>query len=793
MKLEGIRHQVFEDRYALRDQEGQVLEKTPDAMWRRVARGISRQEKTKKLQNLWEKKYNELLFDFKFLPGGRILLGAGSPYQNVTFYNCFVLPSPQDSRAGILTTLSQMTEVMARGGGVGFNISSLRPRGSHVVRVNGTSSGPVNWAEIFSVMTHDIIQQGGTRRGALMLMMWDWHPDIFEFISVKRDHAKMQGANLSVCISNEFMKRVARDESWDLIFPVTEHPKYKECWHGDIKDWQKQKLPIKIYKTIKARDLWNQICENAWGSAEPGLYFMDRANEMSNTSYFETLVSTNPCGEQPLPPWGVCNLGAINLTQFVTDGEFNFEKLKKYVPIAVHFLDNVIDAENYIFPEMKERQNDERRVGLGTLGLGDALIMMKIRYGSKESLSLIEKIYGEIRDCAYETSCEIAREKGSFEKFNAKQYLKGKFVKNLPLQIRKNIEKNGIRNSVILTQAPTGKTSLLAGVSSGIEPVFSFSYKQKDRLGERTVYHPLFEKWQKEHNQDSALQKKPDYFVTAQDLTPEDHVLVEAAIQKYTDSSISKTVNAPTSHTVDEVKKLYMMAYEKGLKGITYFREGSREGMLTSSEHLAKKVELGGKMVPEVKIRPTKVEGATYRLDTPVGITYITVNHNGGREPMELFLNVGKAGSDISAMAESLGRLISLILRMASPLSTWERAKTIVSELRGIGGSKVVGFGENKVRSLPDAIAKALALHFGFNDENHHAERSEASHRGDPSVASLPQDDAKRQNSKNSNETMEQSNNGSHSLFDICPSCGTASFAYEEGCKKCYSCGYSEC
>lgn len=793
MKLEGIRDHVFKDRYALRDADGNVLEKEPEEMWRRVAAGVARQEKTKKLQNEWERKFYKLLENFNFLPGGRILLGAGAPYEHVTFYNCFVLPSPHDSRRGILETLSRMTEIMARGGGVGFNISTLRPRGAHVSKVNGTSSGPVNWAEIFSVMTHDIIQQGGTRRGALMLMMWDWHPDVFEFIGVKKNHNKMLGANLSVCVSDEFMERVKHDGNWDLIFPDVTHPKYNELWDGDLKKWQARKLPVKVHKTVRARELWEEICKCAWESAEPGLYFMDRANKLSNTNYFETLVSTNPCGEQPLPAWGVCNLGALNLTQFVKDEKFDFEKLREVVPLAVRFLDNVIDAEKYIFPEMRERQMEERRVGLGTLGLGDALIMMKVRYGSKESLDLIEKIYREIRDVAYVTSSGIAHEKGSFGKFSAKQYLKNIFVQQLPDRIKKSIAKGGMRNSVVLTQAPTGKTSLLAGASSGIEPVFSFSYKQKDRLGERTVFHPLYEQWKNKH----ANEKTPSYFVTAQDLTPEDHVLVEAAIQKYTDSSISKTVNAPMEHTVAQVKKLYTLAFELGLKGITYFREGSREGMLTSAaqEEKEKKVKLGGKFVPEVKVRPTKVEGATYRLETPVGTTYITVNHNGGKEPMELFLNIGKAGSDISAMAESLGRLISLILRMASPLSTLERAKNIYDELRGIGGSKVVGFGEKKVRSLPDAIAKALGLHFGFN--GYHNGENKNIRENPPEIPASPaggsgnpsgnnqENDLKNQLSKN----IDSGN----SLFDICPSCGTASFAYEEGCKKCYSCGYSEC
>lgn len=474
-------------------------------------------------------------------------------------------------------------------------------------------------------------------------------------------------------------------------------------------------------------------------------------------------------------PGGVCNLGAINLTSFVGNGEFDYQGLSETVMMAVRFLDNVIDSENYIFGQMKEKQLSERRIGLGTMGLADALILLNVRYGCKKSLDIIENIYKTIRNSAYEASVDLAKEKGTFPKFDKKKYLKGAFIQELPDSLKEKIEKYGTRNAVLLTQAPTGKTSLLAGVSSGIEPVFAFSYKQKDRLGERTMNHSLYQAWLDTHKGEGKI---PDYFVTANDLTPEDHILVQSTIQKYTDSSISKTVNAPNNHSIDDVKRLYQMAYETGCKGITYMREGSREGTLVRPEEEKKGATGLNKYPSEVKSRPVKLSGATYRMDTPVGVAYITVNHNGGGEPMEIFLNVGKAGSDIAGMAEAIGRLISLVLRVASPLDTWERAKTVVNELKGIGGSKSLGFGDNKVRSLPDAIAKAISTHFGFKNGNGHVKQTEQK-------VSLPMVSIEH--------PVMDSNDSSNDLFDICPKCGVASFAYEEGCKKCYSCGYSEC
>ena len=782
MKLTGIREQVFLDRYSLKDEKGKPVEKTPEAMWKRVAAGVAAVEK-KADRKYWEKKFSEAMNDFKLVPGGRILSGAGTGYK-VTFYNCFVIPSPKDSRDGILDTLKQMVEIMARGGGVGINLSSLRPRGARVRKVNGFSSGPCNWAELFSVATKDIIQQGGTRRGALMLMLWDWHPDIEEFITVKRDLSRINGANLSVCVSDKFMEAVKKDADWDLVFPDIADREYDTKWDGYLDNWLKLGKKVKVHKTVKARKIWDLISEAAWASAEPGLVFMERYNKWNNNWYFNNINCVNPCGEEGLPAWGVCNLTSINLSALVRDGKIDYQELAEIAKVGVRFQDDIIDADSYVFPQIEETQkNGERRIGLGTMGLGDALIKMKIRYGSPLSIRVIDKIYSTIRNAAYEASVEIAKEKGSFPKFDAKKYLKGYFIKQLPEAIKAKIKKWGIRNSVLLQQAPTGSTSLLAGVTSGIEPVYEFSFIRRDRLGEHRLFHPLFDEWKKEHPNDPI----PDYFVSANDLIPEDHVKVQAAIQKYVDASISKTVNAPNSHTIEDVQKLYRMAYELGCKGITYMRDGSRPGVLervtdkkpetvvTASQ--SNSLIGNGRNTPEITPRPMVVKGATYQIDTPVGAAFVTINTDMANEPLEIFINVGKAGSDVTAMAEAVGRLASLTLRMQSSVPASERAKQIFNQLIGIGGSKSLGFGDKRVRSLPDAVAKILAMHFDYKVKNGNGLTHKEVIAEQQPLAVLTQQALPVEKSE----------------YDLCPSCGEAALAYEEGCKKCYSCGYSEC
>jgi ribonucleoside-diphosphate reductase alpha chain len=817
MKLEGVRNKVFLDRYSLKDPEGAPLESTPNEMWKRVAKGIASVEK-KADRKEWEKKFYKVMEDFKFLPGGRIFAGAGTGF-DVTYFNCFVIPNPPDSRGGIMKNLTEMIEIMAHGGGVGLNLSGLRPRGARVKKVNGFSSGPMNWAELYSLATKDIVQQGGSRRGALMLMIHDWHPDVEEFITVKQDLTKINGANLSVCVSDDFMEAVKKDANWDLLYPELDDPQYDKEWDGDIHDWKAKGGKVRVYKTVKASYLWNLICEAAWRSAEPGLHFLDRSNKRSNTWYFEKLLATNPCGEQPLGAWAVCNLGAMNLSAYIREddlkndkaGWFDYEAFGNDVQIAMRFLDNVIDDTHYFFDENEKVAKDIRRTGLGIMGIADTFIKMKVRYGSAESEKISKKIFETLRNNAYIASSDIAKEKGSFPKYDRDKYLEGYHIKALPKAIREKIAEQGIRNAVLLTIAPTGTTSLIAGVSSGVEPVYEFEYSHNGRLGKQMVYHSLFGEWKAAHPD----AERPDYFVGANDLTPEDHVKIQAIAQEYIDSSISKTVNAPNNHTVEDVKRLYMLSYDMGLKGVTYFRDGSRMGVLQREEKKEeKKEEVVAPVIPVTPRvpRPMMLTGVTYKADSPSGKMYVTINHDEKENMFEVFINHGKSGSDLMALADALGRMISFVLRIHSAVPSRERVREIVSELAGIGGARSLGFGENRVRSLPDAIAKVLAKHSGFRVNGKVEDKLPTTNGNGVSTNGMSNGHAMPTHADALVDTMAEevianqltlpavdpamtamSSTSSTSLFDICPECGTSSFAYEEGCKKCYSCGYSEC
>lgn len=801
MKLTGVAEKVFLDRYSLKDIKGNPVETQPDEMWRRIANAVAEQEKPSQRKK-WADAFYDAMEDFKYVPGGRILAGAGTGY-SVTFYNCFVIPSPKDSRGGILNTLGEMIEIMARGGGVGINLSTLRPRGARVEKVNGFSSGPCNWAEIFSLATKDIIQQGGTRRGALMLMLWDWHPDIEEFITVKQDLSRINGANLSVAVSDSFMEAVKNDEDWPLIFPDKNDPEYDELWDGDIEGWKAKGKKIKVYKVVKARKIWDLIGEAAWKSAEPGVVFMERYNKMHNNYYWNKVICVNPCGEEGLPGWGVCNLGSINLSAFVKGyevdkaGTFDFEELRKTVRIAVRLQDNVVDMDPYVFPGIKKTQLEgERRIGLGTMGLGDTLIKLHIRYGSEESLKFIDKVYKLIAHESYLASSDNAKEKGSFKKFDGAKFIKSGFMKTMPAEIRKKIKKDGIRNSVLLMQAPTGSTSLMASTTSGIEPVYEFEFIRRDRLGEHAIRHHLYDEWYHKHESEmkAGTLKRPDYFVSANDLTPEDHVMVQAVIQKYVDASISKTVNAPTTHTVEDVKKLYTLAYEQGLKGIAYMREGSRAGVLerkSDKEKTVEKQEAPRIQLPTVKPRPMVVHGSTYKIDTPVGRAYITINTNGNNEPHEVFMTIGKAGTDVFAMAEGLGRMISMYFRSTAHLPAEERIKNVINELQGIGGGRTMGFGKERVRSMPDAVAKVLKMHFEYLSKQRAETQNGALHDKEVKLVSEVEQPALL--AEQGQQLVAAVDTPKEKHFDLCKECGQALLAREEGCAKCYGCGYAEC
>ncbi|MFC4777278.1 adenosylcobalamin-dependent ribonucleoside-diphosphate reductase [Paenibacillus sp. GCM10023252] len=852
-----------------------TIEKTPEEMWDRLAGAMASVEDTEEKQKTWSERFRYILEDWKLVPGGRIAAGAGAS-EELTLFNCYVIPSPKDSRGGIMETLSEMTEIMARGGGVGINLSSLRPRRSIVAGVNGSSSGAVSWGGLFSYTT-GLIEQGGSRRGALMLMINDWHPDVMDFITVKQTMGQVTNANLSVCVSNDFMHAVKEDLDWELVFPDTKDPSYDEQWNGDLEAWRQLGKKVIPYKTVRARDVWHTIMESAWKSAEPGVVFMEYYNQMSNSWYFNPIICTNPCGEQGLPGWGVCNLSAMNLSKFYDEetGDVAWDELSKVTRWSTRFLDNVIDKTPYHFPENEANQKLERRVGLGTMGLAELMIKLKIRYGSPESLVFLDKIYGFIARESYMASTEIAAEKGSFQAFDAEKFLQSGFMKNMVAEfpeVGEAVQKRGMRNVTVITQAPTGSTGTMVGTSTGIEPYFAFEYFRQSRLGFDKQYVPIAQEWTDAH----PGQELPDYFVTSMSLSAEDHIRVQAAIQRWVDSSISKTANCPSDFTVEDTKRLYELAFELGCKGVTIYRDGSRDVQVLSTS--SKKEEdgaaasaaaaadgpqaasdadaglvgasasaadaglveasagaggaglagasvagagghsaaggntaagsaaltaasadagaigglnatLNAAVTPaaeqvfdkEYKRRPQVLRGATYKVNTPFGMAYITINDLDGI-PSEIFLNVGKAGSDVFAMAEALGRVCSLFLRYGDH---GNKVKLLIKHLKGIGGTGAIGFGANRVESIADAVAKSLEIHMDSVSEQAAASSAPLPASAAPAALTAPAAAAA--------PASAGYKSGEVSSRDLCPSCGSASLLNVEGCKQCSNCGYSKC
>ncbi len=762
---------------ATRETVDKPIETNPGEMLARVAKGMSLQE-PKEDQKRWEKEFNWLLEGYKFVPAGRILTGAGTD-QNLTYFNCYVIPSPKDSRGGIITSLGQMTEIMSRGGGVGMNLSSLRPKHSYVKGVNGRSSGSVSWGALFSFVT-GLIEQGGSRRGALMLILNVWHPDILDFINSKREMDKIVNANISVGITDDFMDAVKNDKSWTTYFPDTTDPDYNELWDGDLEKWKSLGKKVIPYQTLKAKDVWKAIIESAWASAEPGVFFVDRYNKMSNSWYYSSIQCTNPCGEQGLPPWGVCNLGSINLSRFVEKKDVLWNDLGRAVRLAVRFLDNVIDDTPYFYEENKVQQQGERRVGLGTMGLADMLIRLELAYGSEESLAFIDKLFKFICVEAYTESAHLAQEKGSFPLFDAEKFLMSGFMQEMPQEVRELIREKGMRNVTLLTQAPTGTTGTMVNTSTGIEPYYFWEWERVGRMGSHIERVAVYDEWVKAH----PGEKKPDYFVSAMDLSPEGHVHVQAAIQRWVDSSISKTGNTPKDYTVEQTADLYELLYDTGCKGGTTYRDGSRDSQVLIAKQEEKEEASPVAFVaeqPKSRVRSTVLHGTTYRKATPIGTAYITVNSDGknSNEPFEVFINVAKVGSDVSADAEGLGRLVSLILRIPSPLTPIQRAKAVIAQLRGIGSGRPMGFGKNRVMSLPDAVAQVLEEHIGLSQE-------------DGTYPELPDEEDAQFLTKQFDLGLDD-DLAKSVVPDICPVCGNVTFVNIEGCRKCFSCGHSEC
>ncbi len=812
------------------------LETKPEQMFERIARHIASVEPTVELQQEWEEKFKSLMDDWKYVPAGRIYTGAGTG-QNLTFYNCYVIPSPQDSRGGIFNTLSQMAEIMSRGGGVGINVSTLRPRYAYVKGVNGRSSGAVSWASLYSFVT-GLIEQGGSRRGALMLILNVWHPDVVDFINSKKEAGKITNANISVGITDDFMQAVKEDKPWDLIFPDTSDPMYKTRWDGDMTKWKALGGKVVKHKTVRAQDIWENIISSAWTSAEPGVYFIDRANYLSNSWYYSQLPCTNPCGEQPLPAWGVCNLGHVNLAKHIDsqNHDVDWNKLKTTVQQAVRFQDNVIDATPYFFEENFKQQMSERRVGMGTIGLAEMLIQLGLRYGAPEGVKFIDKLYQFIAITAYETSVDLAREKGSFPQFDSQKFLLSGYMKNMPEYIRHLVGKYGIRNVTIMTQAPTGTVGTMVGTSTGIEPFFSWTYFRKSRLGVHQEHIKLAKDWIDAH----PGEKLPDYFVTAMELAPEDHVRVQAAVQRWTDSAISKTVNAPEDYTVEQTKKLYELMYDLGCKGGTIYRDGSRDEQILATDHkklgkdasdqvekqaaeataaadkaeakvaapavapVIEKVQSAPmaqptnnsqnsiitSAVPIQKIAPRKrpdvMHGSTYKMTTAYGSLYVTVNED-EFGPFEVFSQLGKAGGFFGAQTEAICRMISLALRSGIGINN------VVDQLKGIRGPDPVFHNGERILSLPDAIANVLENHLKRGQTELQLDFTKLA---EPKVKKeeIPVFEAVTKDFKTSSSSVVASRT---SIADMghapaCPDCSSM-LVMAEGCMKCDMCGYSKC
>ena len=662
-------------------------ESHPYELWQRQAKALASVEKTKKLQKHWEQKFYSILEDFKFTPGGRIMHGAGREDITTTLNNCYVVGIKDDSINSIYQTIQEEARTYKFGGGCGHDLSVLRPSGDAINGTGGESCGPVGFMNLFSENTNTIAQHG--RRGANMQTLRIDHPDIEKFISIKMNDINMvKYSNISVLLTHEFMEAVENNSDFDL------------------------KYEGKVYNTVKAKELWETIIDCAHSSAEPGLLFWDTMTDYHNAEYCSPLVSTNPCAEQPLPDGGCCNLGSVNLERYVDDkGNFMIEEFKDTVSIATRFLDNVIDynLDRHALDTQKENAKNDRRVGLGILGLGDMLVRMGIKYDSEDALQTIDQVMKIFCDTAYETSSELAKEKGSFPHFDWSGYRKSKFVKNLPKSLRDKIKDDGIRNSTVLTVPPTGSGAIVARVTSGIEPIFATSYKRRvkknDGFGrefdEYKVYHPIIEKL---FGDDENL---PNHVVTAHDIDPYFRVKMQGVIQKYIDSSISSTVNLQNDIKKETVADIYMTAYKANLEGITVYREGSREGILITEDQKEDKTSQSTTTTSDIsddkrpRIRPNETAGITRRMRTGEGTLYITINHD-ENGLCEVFTTIGKAGGNAAAQSEAISRLISLALR--SGLDPY----SIVRQLKGISGPNPTWEDGRLVLSTPDAIGKAL-------------------------------------------------------------------------------------
>ncbi|MEC9196275.1 MAG: adenosylcobalamin-dependent ribonucleoside-diphosphate reductase [Pseudomonadota bacterium] len=747
-----IAEQIWDMKYRLKNADGTPEDMTVEDTWRRIARSLAVVEKD---QAKWEEKFYGALEDFKFLPAGRITAGAGTG-RTVTLFNCFVMGTIPDSMAGIFDMLKEAALTMQQGGGIGYDFSTIRPRGADVKGVAADASGPLSFMDVWDAMCRTIMS-AGSRRGAMMATMRCDHPDIEDFITAKSDSARLRMFNVSVLISDAFMEAVKADGSWDLQFDG------------------------KIYHTVQARDLWNKIMKSTYDYAEPGVIFIDRINQMNNLGYCETIAATNPCGEQPLPPYGACLLGSINMARLVDnafeDGAvLNEEKMADLVATAVRMMDNVVDASRFPLEAQAREAEQKRRIGLGVTGLADALLMVGLKYGSDEAAAQTDAWLKLIARASYLASVELAKEKGAFPLFDADAYLNSGNMLQMDDDVRAEIKEHGIRNALLTSIAPTGTISLYAGnVSSGIEPVFAYAYKRKvlQKDGSRTeeeVVDYAVQLW-REKKGDAAL---PDYFVNAQTLEPSAHVKMQAAAQKWIDSSISKTINCPEDISFDDFKDVYMQAWDQGCKGCTTYRPNDVTGSVLSvseDSDAAPEADEGADVVylSEPLDRPQTLEGNTYKLKWPDSehAIYLTVNDiivGGRRRPFEVFIN--SKNMEHFAWTVALTRMISAVFRRGGDVSF------VVEELKAVfdprGGAWIKG---KYIPSILAAIGGALETH----------------------LVSIGFMEGEGMGLKNDPTANQQVVNLDQPRGKACPSCGQFGMRMVEGCMTCPSCGHSKC
>ncbi|WP_297771804.1 adenosylcobalamin-dependent ribonucleoside-diphosphate reductase [uncultured Roseovarius sp.] len=747
-----IAEQIWTMKYRFVNDEGG--DASVEDTWRRIARSLARAEAD---PDVWEERFYEALADFKFLPAGRITAGAGTG-RKVTLFNCFVMGTIPDDMSGIFDNLREAALTMQQGGGIGYDFSTIRPKGAVVKGVSADASGPLSFMDVWDAMCRTIMS-AGSRRGAMMATMRCDHPDIEDFIAAKSDAARLRMFNLSVLVTDAFMEAVKADGPWELQFDD------------------------KVYHTVQARDLWNRIMQATYDYAEPGVIFIDRINQANNLAYCEEIAATNPCGEQPLPPYGACLLGSINLARLVIEpfeprARLDAAALKDLVRVAVRMMDNVVDVSQFPLAAQAEEARNKRRIGLGVTGLADALLMLGLRYGSDKAVRQTEIWMHKIAVAAYLASVDLAREKGAFPLFDADGFLASGNLQNMDESVRAAIAQHGIRNALLTSIAPTGTISLYAGnVSSGIEPVFAYSYTRKvlQKDGSRTeeeVVDYAVQMW-RDRMGDAPL---PDYFVNAQVLAPEDHVKMQAAAQKWVDSSISKTINCPEDIGFEAFKEVYMQAYETGCKGCTTYRPNDVTGSVLSVSESADKVPGEGAMpgeggeviyMSDPLDRPTELEGATYKLKWPDSnhAIYVTVNDivlNGHRRPFEVFIN--SKNMEHYAWTVALTRMISAVFRRGGDVSF------VVEELKAVfdprGGAWMNG---KYIPSILAAIGGVLERHMvqiGFLAGEGLGLKS------DPTAQVTNLDPPKG---------------------PACPACGSYDMRMIEGCMTCASCGHSKC